>query len=228
MRFKDVFSIIGPSMVGPSSSHTAGAVRIGRAARRIFGAFPEQAEIVFYGSFAETYRGHGTDLAVVGGLMDFATDDMRIRNAIDLAEAAGMSLTFKTAQNVAFHPNTVLMKLKDEDGREDVVVGASIGGGNVEILGVNGFDVKFTMNYPVLVVFHKDTPGMVAHITRILDGGGVNIGYMDVDRKGRGGEAITVVETDEAVPHDLMEHIRSLGNVHRVVFADLTSEEVAE
>lgn len=228
MRFKDVFSIIGPSMVGPSSSHTAGAVRIGRAARRIFGAFPEQAEIVFYGSFAETYRGHGTDLAVVGGLMDFATDDMRIRDSMDLAEAAGMALTFKTAQNVAYHPNTVMLKLKDEEGRLDVIVGASIGGGNVEILGVNGFDVKFTMNYPVLVVFHKDTPGMVAHISRILDGGGVNIAYMDVDRKGRGGEAVTVLETDEAVPHDLMEHIRSLGNVHRVVFADLTSEEVTQ
>ncbi|MFC7680378.1 L-serine ammonia-lyase, iron-sulfur-dependent subunit beta [Paenibacillus sp. GCM10028914] len=228
MRFKDVFSIIGPSMVGPSSSHTAGAVRIGRAARRIFGAFPEQAEIVFYGSFADTYRGHGTDLAVVGGLMDFPTDDMRIRNSIDLAEAAGITLTFKTAQNVAFHPNTVMLKLKDENGREDVVVGASIGGGNVEILGVNGFNVKFTMNYPVLIVFHQDTRGMVAQITRILDGGGVNIGYMDVDRKGRGGEAITVVETDEPVPDSLMEHILSLESVHRVVFADITSEEVTE
>lgn len=227
MRFKDVFSIIGPSMVGPSSSHTAGAVRIGRAARRIFGAFPEQAEIVFYGSFAETYRGHGTDLAVVGGLMDFATDDMRIRNSIELAEAAGMNLTFKTAQNVAYHPNTVLLKLKEEDGREDIILGASIGGGNIEMLGINGFDVKFTMNYPVLLVFHKDTPGMVAHISRILDSGVVNIGYMDVDRKGRGGEALTVVETDEAVPQELIEHIRDLSNVHRVVFADLTTEEVS-
>ncbi|KKO54923.1 L-serine ammonia-lyase, iron-sulfur-dependent subunit beta [Paenibacillus sp. DMB20] len=227
MRFKDVFSIIGPSMVGPSSSHTAGAVRIGRAARRIFGAFPEQAEIVFYGSFAETYRGHGTDLAVVGGLMDFATDDMRIRNSIELAEAAGMNLTFKTAQNVAYHPNTVLLKLKEADGREDIILGASIGGGNIEMLGINGFDVKFTMNYPVLLVFHKDTPGMVAHISRILDSGVVNIGYMDVDRKGRGGEALTVVETDEAVPQELIEHIRGLSNVHRVVFADLTTEEVS-
>lgn len=227
MRFKDVFSIIGPSMVGPSSSHTAGAVRIGRAARRIFGAFPEQAEIVFYGSFAETYQGHGTDLAVVGGLLDFATDDMRIRNSIELAEAAGMNLTFKTAQNVAYHPNTVLLKLKEKDGREDIIRGASIGGGNIEMLGINGFDVKFTMNYPVLLVFHKDTPGMVAHISRILDSGVVNIGYMDVDRKGRGGEALTVVETDEAVPQELIEDIRDLSNVHRVVFADLTTEEVS-
>ena len=123
-------------MVGPSSSHTAGAVRIGRAARRIFGAFPDQAEIVFYGSFADTYRGHGTDLAVVGGLLDFATDDMRIRNSVERAEAAGMRLTFKTAQNVAFHPNTVELRLASR-GREDRIVGASIGGGSVEMLQVN-------------------------------------------------------------------------------------------
>lgn len=227
MRFKDVFSIIGPSMVGPSSSHTAGAVRIGRAARRIFGAFPEQAEIVFYGSFADTYRGHGTDLAVVGGLMDFPTDDMRIRDSIALAEEAGIKLTFKTGQNVAYHPNTVVLKLKDAEGRQDMIMGASIGGGNVEILGVNGFDVKFTMNYPVLLVFHKDAPGMVANISRILDGGVVNIGYMDVDRKGRGGEALTVVETDEPVPAELIGKINSLPSVNRVVFADLTTEEVS-
>lgn len=224
MRFKDVFSIIGPSMVGPSSSHTAGAVRIGRAARRIFGAFPDQAEIVFYGSFAETYRGHGTDLAVVGGLLDFATDDMRIRNSIELAEAAGIELNFKTAQNVAFHPNTVELRLKDGD-HTDVIAGASIGGGSVEMLRVNGFDVKFTMNYPVLLVFHDDTPGMVAHITRLLEAGGVNIAYMDVDRKGRGGDAMTVVESDEAVPAELMKHIEGLPSVHRVVVADLTVEE---
>ncbi|KOP65256.1 serine dehydratase [Bacillus sp. FJAT-18019] len=229
MRFKDVFSIIGPSMVGPSSSHTAGAVRIGRAARRIFGAFPDQAEIVFYGSFADTYRGHGTDLAVVGGLLDFATDDMRIRNSIELAEAAGMRLTFKTAQNVAFHPNTVELRLasREREDCEDRIVGASIGGGSVEMLQVNGFDVKFTTNYPVLLVFHDDTPGMVAHITRLLEGGGVNIAYMDVDRKGRGGDAITVVESDEAVPLELMKHIEGLPSVHRVVFADLTTEEEA-
>lgn len=225
VRFKDVFSIIGPSMVGPSSSHTAGAVRIGRAARRIFGAFPVQADIVFYGSFAETYQGHGTDLAVVGGLMDFAADDMRVRDSLNLAEAAGMKVTMKTAQNVAYHPNTVQLKLKDDTGREDIIRGASIGGGNVEILAVNGFDVKFTMNYPVLLVFHRDTPGMVARITGILDVGVVNIGFMDVDRKGRGGEALTVVETDEVVPSELREQIEALSHVHRVVFADLTSEE---
>lgn len=224
MRFKDVFSIIGPSMVGPSSSHTAGAVRIGRAARRIFGTFPDQAEIVFYGSFAETYRGHGTDLAVVGGLLDFATDDMRIRHAMEFAQAASMELSFQTAQNAAFHPNTVEIKLTSGD-HTDRIAGASIGGGSVEMLRVNGFDVKFTMNYPVLLVFHDDTPGMVAHITRLLEAGGVNIAYMDVDRKGRGGDALTVVESDEAVPDELRRHIEELPSVHRVAIADLTAEE---
>ncbi|GIP05844.1 putative L-serine dehydratase, beta chain [Paenibacillus lautus] len=179
---------------------------------------------MFYGSFAETYRGHGTDLAVVGGLLDFATDDMRIRNSIELAEAAGIELTFKTAQNVAFHPNTVELRLTDGN-HTDVIAGASIGGGSVEMLRVNGFDVKFTMNYPVLLVFHDDTPGMVAHITRLLEAGGVNIAYMDVDRKGRGGDAMTVVESDEAVPAELMKHIEGLPSVHRVVIADLTVEE---
>ncbi|MFI2856135.1 L-serine ammonia-lyase, iron-sulfur-dependent subunit beta [Paenibacillus sp. JSM ZJ436] len=221
MRFKDVFSIIGPSMVGPSSSHTAGAVVIGRTARRIFGAFPAEAEIVFYGSFADTYRGHGTDLAVVGGLMDFPADDIRIRHSLTLAEEAGMKLSFKTASHAAYHPNTVLLKLKEASGREDTILGASIGGGNVELLGINGFDVKCTMNYPVLIVFHQDTPGMVARISTILGHSGVNIGYMDVDRKGRGREAVTVVETDEAVSPELMAVIRSLDHVHRVILADL-------
>ncbi|MCQ6563186.1 L-serine ammonia-lyase, iron-sulfur-dependent subunit beta [Paenibacillus mendelii] len=225
MRFKDVFSIIGPSMVGPSSSHTAGAVRIGRAARRIFGALPAQAEIKFYGSFAETYRGHGTDLAIAGGLLDYDTDDMRIRDSLTIADASGMTLAFKTGSNPAVHPNTAKLTLTG-DGREDIITGSSIGGGNIELTGINGFDVKFTMNYPTLLVFHKDRPGMLADMTNILGDGGVNIGYMDVDRKGRSGDALTVIETDEAVPGALMERIRVLPDVQRVCLADLTAGEV--
>ncbi|GIQ66738.1 L-serine dehydratase, iron-sulfur-dependent subunit beta [Paenibacillus cisolokensis] len=223
MRFKDVFSIIGPSMVGPSSSHTAGAVRIGRAARRIFGALPEQADITFYGSFAETYRGHGTDLAVAGGLLDYRTDDERIRDALAIAASSGMVLTFKSGHNPAVHPNTAKLSLRG-GGREDVIVASSIGGGNIELTEVNGFDVKFTMNYPTLLVFHKDRPGMLSDITGIL--GGINIGYMDVDRKGRSGDALTVVETDEPVPAELVDRIRRLSDVSRVCMADLTAEEV--
>ncbi|UVI30721.1 L-serine ammonia-lyase, iron-sulfur-dependent subunit beta [Paenibacillus spongiae] len=225
MRFKDVFSIIGPSMVGPSSSHTGGAVRIGRAARRIFGGLPARAEIMFYGSFAETYRGHGTDLAIAAGLLDYAADDMRIRDALAIADASGMKLAFKTGSNPAAHPNTARLTLRG-DGREDIIVGSSIGGGNIELTAVNGFDVKFTMNYPTLLVFHGDRPGMLADMMNIVGGDGINIGYMDVDRKGRSGEALTVMETDEAVPGVLMERIRVLPDVRRVCLADLTAEEV--
>ncbi|MFD0712045.1 L-serine ammonia-lyase, iron-sulfur-dependent subunit beta [Paenibacillus sp. GCM10027626] len=225
MRFKDVFSIIGPSMVGPSSSHTAGAVRIGRAARRIFGELPDQVEIKLYGSFADTYRGHGTDLALVGGLLDYETDDMRIRDALELADQAGMAVTFATGSNMSVHPNTAKLTLR-RGSREDVVTGSSIGGGNIELMGVNGFDVKFTMNYPTLLVFHQDRPGMLADMTKILGSGGVNIGYMDVDRKGRSGDALTVIETDEPVSAELMAQIDRLPDVTRVCLADLTGGEV--
>ena len=128
---KMCFLLLGPVWWGRRALIPLGPCG-SEGARRIFGAFPDQAEIVFYGSFAETYRGHGTDLAVVGGLLDFATDDMRIRNSIELAEAAGIELNFKTAQNVAFHPNTVELRLTDGD-HTDVIAGASIGGGSVEI-----------------------------------------------------------------------------------------------
>jgi len=226
MRFKDVFSIIGPSMVGPSSSHTAGAVRIGRAARRIFGELPEQVDIKLYGSFAETYQGHGTDLALVGGLLDYDTDDLRLRDALKLAEDSAMKITFSTAFHTSIHPNTAELTLM-KGNRKDVIAGSSIGGGNIEMLGVNGFDVKFTMNYPTLLIFHKDRPGMLADVTHILGDGDVNIGYMDVDRKGRSGDALTVVETDEPVALQLLERIRSLTDVTRVSSADLKAGEVS-
>ncbi|NIK76937.1 L-serine dehydratase [Paenibacillus castaneae] len=226
MRFKDVFSIIGPSMIGPSSSHTAGAARIGRAARKIYGEFPEQVEIIFYGSFAETYSGHGSDLAIVAGLLDYNTDDIRIRDSVSIAETMGMSLSFQTSKKPSAHPNTVMLKLKGKGRQEDSVIGASIGGGNIEISAINDFDVKFTMNYPTLLVFHNDRPGIVADITAILGSGGVNIGCMDVDRKGRNGDALTVIETDEAVPLALIERIRGLQDIHRICEADLTDNEV--
>ncbi|MBD2868722.1 L-serine ammonia-lyase, iron-sulfur-dependent subunit beta [Paenibacillus arenilitoris] len=222
MRFKDVFSIIGPSMVGPSSSHTAGALRIGRTARRLFGTQPEAAEIVLYGSFAETYMGHGTDLALAAGLLDFETDDMRIRDALRLAELSGMNVTFGKGKGPFAHPNTVRLTLSG-GGRQDAIVGASIGGGNIEMTDVNGFDVKFTVRTPTLFVFHGDRPGIVAEVTGLLGREGVNIGYMDVDRKSRRGDALTVIETDEAVSAALQDTIRGMKDVTRVGLVDLTA-----
>lgn len=225
MRFKDVFSIIGPSMVGPSSSHTAGAVRLGRTARQVFGKLPEQAEITLYGSFADTYRGHGTDLALIGGLLDYNTDDMRIKSAYAIAEAAGMEVIFKTAQKPGVHPNTAMIKLKRSGEQEAIVTGCSIGGGNIEIIGVNGFDVKFTAIYPTLLILHDDRAGIIAEMTDILKEANANIGYMEVDRKSRSGDAVTVIESDGALPGPCLKQIAGLPNVHRICVIDLTDEE---
>ncbi|GIP37270.1 L-serine dehydratase, iron-sulfur-dependent subunit beta [Paenibacillus sp. J31TS4] len=224
MRFKDVFSIIGPAMIGPSSSHTAGAIRLGRVARCLFGSRPEHADITFYGSFADTYQGHGTDLAIVGGLLDYDTDDPRIPTSLDGAEEEGMDVTFRTSRTPAPHPNTARMNLKG-GGRELTVTGASIGGGNIEISSINSFDVKFTGMYPTLVLSHEDRPGMIADITAILRIWNMNIGYMDLDRKSRNGEAMTVIEVDSPISGKLAEQIRSIGGMQEVGVVDLREGE---
>ncbi|RXZ83510.1 L-serine ammonia-lyase, iron-sulfur-dependent, subunit beta [Paenibacillaceae bacterium] len=215
MRFKDVFSIIGPGMVGPSSSHTAGAVRIGRTARHVFGSLPKQVEIILYGSFADTYKGHGTDLALAGGLLDMATDDLRIRDSLRLAEQSGIEITIRTAHKAGLHPNTASLVLRDGQ-REEQVTGCSIGGGSIEITAVSGFDVRFSAMYPTLLIFHADRAGMIKEMTQLLNEQALNIGAMDLDRKSRGGEALTVIETDGEAAPDLMEHIRLLPHVRRV------------
>jgi len=220
MRFKDVFSIIGPSMVGPSSSHTAGAARLGRVARQLLGEPPGRADIVFYGSFADTYRGHGTDLAVVGGLLDWATDDERIARSFEHAEAASLKIAIRAGKAVTAHPNTAKIKLAG-GARAVEVIGASIGGGNIEVHAVDGFDVKFTALYPTLLIAHRDRPGMLAEVTAALSREGVNIGYADVDRKSRSGDALTVIETDSPPSASLLDQLRGLKDVRDVRAIDL-------
>ncbi|MEV5028374.1 L-serine ammonia-lyase, iron-sulfur-dependent subunit beta [Paenibacillus sp. LPE1-1-1.1] len=212
MRFKDVFSIIGPGMIGPSSSHTAGAVRLGRVARGLFGEQPKSAEIVFYGSFAATYSGHGTDLAVTAGLLAFDTDDERIPESLQLAGQSGMEISFQASSLPSVHPNTLTIKLSS-GRRRSQMTGCSIGGGNIEVIEVNGFDLKFTANYPALIVYHVDRPGVLASLTRLLSDAGINISYMDVDRKARLGRAATVIETDGAIPEKLLNEIKRLAHV---------------
>ncbi|KRE40715.1 L-serine ammonia-lyase, iron-sulfur-dependent subunit beta [Paenibacillus sp. Soil724D2] len=220
MRFKDVFSIIGPSMIGPSSSHTAGAVRLGRVARQLLGEQPKKVEIILYGSFADTYRGHGTDLALIGGLLDYETDDPRIPAAAEEAEALGVEIAFLTSKDKADHPNTVRFILSS-DTRELSMTGASIGGGNVEIVNVNQFDVKFTAVYPTLVISHHDRPGMIADITALLGRSEINIGFMDLDRKGRDREAMTVIETDVSIPDSLIQELKNLSMIFEIKKVDL-------
>ncbi|NOU99847.1 L-serine ammonia-lyase, iron-sulfur-dependent subunit beta [Paenibacillus planticolens] len=221
MRFKDVFSIIGPSMIGPSSSHTAGAVRLGRVVRQLLGEQPAKAEITLYGSFADTYRGHGTDLALIGGLLDFETDDPRIPDAAEEAQTRGVEIAFLTSKDKADHPNTVKFHLSS-GSKEVTMTGASIGGGNVEIVNVNHFDVKFTAVYPTLIISHHDRPGMIADITTLLGRNEINIGFMDLDRKGRDRDAMTVIETDVPIPDALLGELNALSMISDIKRVDLT------
>jgi L-serine dehydratase len=197
-----VFEVIGPVMIGPSSSHTAGAVRIGRLANAVFGGVPASARITLHGSFASTGRGHGTDLALVAGLLGFAPDDERIRVAEAEARAAGMAVTFADGDLGEVHPNTVRIEMEDASGRKATVQGSSIGGADVVLTAIDGFEVAITGELPVLIVEHHDQPGVVASVSAVLADHGVNIASMEVSRERRGARALMVIETDQRVAGD--------------------------
>jgi L-serine dehydratase len=196
---RSVFDVIGPVMIGPSSSHTAGAVRLGRLARAVFGEQPAHAHITLHGSFASTGRGHGTDLALVAGLLGFAPDDVRIRVADEEARRAGLDVTFSEADLGEVHPNTARLELSSADGRTVTVQGSSVGGADVVLTAIDDFDVNITGELPVVVVEHRDQPGVIASVSAVLARHGVNIAGMDVSRERRGARALMVIETDHEV-----------------------------
>jgi L-serine dehydratase len=196
---RSVFEIIGPVMIGPSSSHTAGAVRLGLLARAVFGEQPARARITLHGSFASTGHGHGTDLALVAGLLGMAPDDERIRTADRQAREAGMEVTFESGDLGEVHPNTARLELSSADGRTVTVQGSSIGGADVVLTAIDDFDVAITGELPVLVVEHRDQPGVIASVSAVLAEYGVNIASMEVSRERRGARALMVIETDQLV-----------------------------
>lgn len=216
MKYKSVFDIIGPVMIGPSSSHTAGAVRIGRVARKIFGKEPREVEIHFYGSFAKTYKGHATDIAVVGGLLHFKTDDARIKNSISLAKDKGITLKFYEEVAHADHPNTVKLILKDDTDNMEVT-GISVGGGAIQITELDGFLLKLSGENPSLLILHKDAYGAVASVATALTQHKINIGHMEVSRIEKGRTALMVVETDQTVSEELIDEISELNNILKVI-----------
>ena len=196
---RSVFDVIGPVMIGPSSSHTAGAVRLGRLARAVLGEQPAHAHITLHGSFASTGRGHGTDLALVAGLLGFAPDDVRIRIADEEARRAGLDVTFSEADLGEVHPNTARLELSSADGHTVTVQGSSVGGADVVLTAIDDFDVNITGELPVLVVEHRDQPGVIASVSAVLARYGVNIASMEVSRERRGARALMVIETDHEV-----------------------------
>ncbi|MDR4929544.1 L-serine ammonia-lyase, iron-sulfur-dependent subunit beta [Peribacillus simplex] len=216
MKYRSAFDIIGPVMIGPSSSHTAGAARIGRVARTLFGKQPKKAIISLYGSFAKTYRGHGTDVAVVGGILDFDTDDERIPASLTIAEEAGMEVTFTIEDTVMDHPNTVKIRLFDED-KEIELVGISIGGGTIEITELNTFKLKLSGENPAILVVHNDVFGIISSVSTVLANHEINIGHMEVSRKEKGQMALMVIEVDQKIKGEIMKEIEGLENVSQVI-----------
>ena len=202
----DIFDILGPVMVGPSSSHTAGAVRIGRMARTLLGGEPVRAKIGLYGSFAETGQGHGTDKALVAGLLGLKPDDMKIPNSFDLAKQRGMKFTFETARLREAHPNTAVLEVELANGKALTLQAASTGGGRIRVDKLNGVEVSFTGAFNTLVIRHKDIAGELADVTRELSNGRVNIANMSLCRARRGGDALMVIETDQRVP-PVVQHL---------------------
>ncbi|MED3997112.1 L-serine ammonia-lyase, iron-sulfur-dependent subunit beta [Peribacillus frigoritolerans] len=216
MKYRSAFDIIGPVMIGPSSSHTAGAARIGRVARTLFGKQPKKAIISLYGSFAKTYRGHGTDVAVVGGILDFDTDDERIPASLTIAEEAGMDVSFTIEDTLMDHPNTVKIRLFDED-KELELVGISIGGGTIEITELNTFKLKLSGENPAILVVHNDVFGIISSVSTVLANHEINVGHMEVSRKEKGQMALMVIEVDQKIKGDVMKEIEGLENVSQVI-----------
>ncbi len=209
----NVFDIVGPVMIGPSSSHTAGAVRIGRVARALLGCEPVNAQILLHGSFAKTYKGHGTDKALIAGIMGMATDDERIRFSPRLAEEAGLSVSILPTEIDGAHPNTALITLTDATGRTVSVQGASVGGGNILITRVNGMEVHISGQYNTLIVLHQDTPGIIAAVTELLAESQVNICNFRLSRQKKGGVAVMTIEMDGGLDPALNGRIEALPHI---------------
>jgi L-serine dehydratase len=211
-----VFDMIGPVMIGPSSSHTAGVVRIARTAIKILGGTPEEAEIVFYNSFARTYEGHGSDRAIIAGLLDFHTDDKRIKEALEIADNSGLKYTFKAIGNAStLHPNSILLKLR-RGSREIEILGESKGGGIINIAEVNGFRADFRASLHTIILFADDIKGSIAFIANVLAHDDCNIATMSVSRKGKNDLACMVIEMDSGIKPVTFDYLRSLRWVKEV------------
>ena len=213
----NIFDIIGPVMIGPSSSHTAGAARLGYFIGRLLGEPVRKAEIILYESFASTGEGHGTDKAVVGGLMGLKPDDLRLPDSFALAGQSGLAYNIVFSDQRRSHPNTAEFNLTGES-RSLRVTGISLGGGRIEITQIDGFDVSIQADHHTVVVFNRDRFGAVAQVTQLLADREINIAFMRLSRKGEGLDAVMVIETDSEIPDILLRDIKALDNVNDAIY----------
>lgn len=216
-----LFDVLGQVMTGPSSSHTAGAVRIGLTARKLLGEPPAEAEILLHGSFAATGRGHGTDRALVAGLLGMQPDDEAIPRSFALARAAGLRFSIGSVVLRGAHPNTALLRLAGPSGRKLEVMGASIGGGRINICQIDGITTNFGADHDTLIVHNLDTPGHVAAVTGCLSAREINIATMQLYRSTAGGYAVMVLECDQPLPDTLVAEVRALPGIVKVTSLNL-------
>ena len=221
----NIFDVIGPVMVGPSSSHTAGAVRIGYVARQLLGEEVREAKILLYGSFLATGKGHGTDKALTAGLLGMQTDDYRIPKSIEIAEDKGMKIAFGEAVLKEAHPNTAQLYLKGISGKTMELVGQSLGGGRINIAEIDGIETNFCGDYPTLIVHNLDQPGHVTEVTSMLAHKAVNIATMQLYRDSRGGNAVMVLECDQEIPEESVRWLRHLEGIMKVTYLSLEEEK---
>ncbi len=216
----NIFQMIGPIMIGPSSSHTAGAVRLGRVANKVMnGVSPKKLVIELSGSFAKTYKGHGTDRALLAGVMGYLSNSWEIRDALTIAKERGIEYEFVPTQIAGSHPNTARIRFELVDGTTGSVEGASIGGGNIRVDNVNGMRVDFTGENHTILVLHLDKPGVIADVTSLirLKYRDINIGGFKLSREDKGGQALMTLELDELPPDELCVDLMRLDNVQNAV-----------
>ena len=221
----DIFDIIGPVMVGPSSSHTAGAVRIGYIARKLMGEPIEKAEILLGGSFLTTGKGHGTDKSIVAGLLGMLPDDIQIPDSFEMAKEKGIEVTFGKLDLKDAHPNTVQLCLTGESGVNLEIVASSLGGGRIKVNQIDGITANFCGDYPTLVVRNQDTPGCVAKITSLLSFCGVNIATMQLYRNNRGGDAVSIIECDQEIDLNSINWLRQQKDIIKVTYLSLADDK---
>lgn len=220
----NIFDIMGPVMVGPSSSHTAGAVKIGYISRRLLGESVTSAKILLYGSFLTTGKGHGTRKALVAGLLGMKPDDIRIPNALDLANEQGIEIQWGEVVLKDAHPNTAQLILTGRSGRTLEVIGQSLGGSRINIAEIDGIETNFSGDQPTLVVHNQDQPGHVSEVTSMLAHKGVNIATMQLYRESRGGEAVMVVECDQEIPKEGIDWLTKVEGVNKVTYLSVAED----
>lgn len=221
----DIFDILGPVMIGPSSSHTAGAARIGAMARTLLGAPPVKAAIHLYGSFAETGAGHGTDRALVGGLLGMKPDDPRLPFAFDATEKAGLTFTIDEVSLREAHPNTAVIEAWDREGKKLTMQASSLGGGRIMVNKLDGIDVNFTGMFNTLVIRNEDASGTVAAVTNILSQLRINVANMSLYRHKRGGDALMVIELDQHLKPNQVAFLSELPGVLSITYYDKEEDD---